>query len=42
VLGAIALLAVPAIFALVRRNELSEAMRKNTAREPQPALSPAS
>jgi EmrB/QacA subfamily drug resistance transporter len=38
VLGAIALLAVPAIFALVRRNELSDAVTKTTIREPQPAL----
>jgi len=38
VLGAIGLLAVPAIFALVRRNELSEAVAKITVREPQPAL----
>ncbi len=38
VLGAIGLLAVPAIFALVRRNELSEAVAKTTAREPRPAL----
>jgi EmrB/QacA subfamily drug resistance transporter len=38
VLGAIALLAVPAIFALVRRNELSDAVAKAAAREPQPAL----
>jgi len=37
VLGAIALLAVPAIFALVRRNELSDAATKTTIREPQPA-----
>jgi hypothetical protein len=37
VLGAIAL-ALPAIFALVRRNELSDAVNKTTIREPQPAL----
>jgi EmrB/QacA subfamily drug resistance transporter len=37
VLGAIALLAVPAIFVLVRRNELSDAAMKTTIREPQPA-----
>jgi len=37
VLGAIALLAVPAIFALVRRNELSDAVAKTTIGEPQPA-----
>jgi len=42
VLGAIGLLAVPAIFALVRRNELSEAVAKTTVREPQPALAQAS
>ncbi len=38
VLGALALLAVPAIFALVRRDELSDAVAKTTIREPQPAL----
>ncbi len=38
VLGAIALIAVPAIFALVRRDELSDAVAKTTIREPQPAL----
>ncbi len=38
VLGAIGLLAVPAIFALVRRNELSDAVAKTTIRESQPAL----
>jgi EmrB/QacA subfamily drug resistance transporter len=38
VLGAIALLAVPAIFALIRRDELSNAVAKTTIREPQPAL----
>jgi EmrB/QacA subfamily drug resistance transporter len=38
VLGAIALLALPAIFALVRRDELSEAVTKTTIREPQPGL----
>ena len=37
VLGAIALLAIPAIFALVRREELSDAITKTTIREPQPA-----
>jgi len=42
VLGAIALLAIPAIFALVRRDELSDAATKATAREAQPALAPAS
>jgi EmrB/QacA subfamily drug resistance transporter len=41
VLGAIALLAVPAIFALVRRDELSDAVAKTTLREAQPALAPA-
>jgi len=38
VLGAIALLAIPAIFALVRRDELSDAVAKATIRERQPAL----
>ncbi len=38
VLGAIGLLAVPAIFTLVRRTELSDAVAKTTVREPQPAL----
>jgi EmrB/QacA subfamily drug resistance transporter len=38
VLGAIALLALPAIFALVRREELSDVVTKTTMREPQPAL----
>jgi hypothetical protein len=38
VLGAIALLALPAIFALVRRDELFSAVTKSTIREPQPAL----
>jgi EmrB/QacA subfamily drug resistance transporter len=41
VLGAIALLALPAIFALVRRDELSDAVSKTTLREAQPALSAA-
>ncbi|MBV9798536.1 MAG: MFS transporter, partial [Solirubrobacterales bacterium] len=41
VLGAIALLALPAIFALVRRNELSGAVAKTTIGEPRPALAPA-
>jgi EmrB/QacA subfamily drug resistance transporter len=40
-LGAIALIALPAIFALVRRNELSDAMRKTTMGEPEPALASA-
>ena len=38
VLGVIALLPLPAIFALVRRDELSDAVAKTTSREPQPAL----
>src|SRR2546421_6832910 len=38
VLGAIALLALPAIFALIRRDELSDAVRKITMRDPEPAL----
>ena len=38
VLGAIALLAVPVIFALVRRDELSDAVTKTTIRDAQPAL----
>jgi EmrB/QacA subfamily drug resistance transporter len=38
VLGAIALIALPAIFVLVRRNELSEAIAKSMLREAQPAL----
>jgi MFS family permease len=42
VLGAIALLAVPAIFALVRRGELTDAVAKTTTREPQLAPAPAS
>jgi EmrB/QacA subfamily drug resistance transporter len=42
VLGAIALLALPAIFALVRRNELPDTVTKTTIHEPQPALAPAS
>src|SRR5918999_644016 len=37
-LGGIALLALPAIFALVRREELSDEVTKTTIREPQPAL----
>ena len=41
VLGALALLAVPAIFMLVRRNELSDAVAKTTISERQPALAPA-
>jgi EmrB/QacA subfamily drug resistance transporter len=38
VLGAIALIAIPAIFALVRRDELSDAVTKTTIRQTQPAL----
>ena len=38
VLGAIALLAVPAIFALIRRDELSQAAAKTGIGEAQPAL----
>jgi EmrB/QacA subfamily drug resistance transporter len=38
VLGAIALLALPAIFALVGREELSDAVSKTTMRDAQPAL----
>ncbi|HEX4107898.1 MAG TPA: MFS transporter [Solirubrobacteraceae bacterium] len=38
VLGVIALLAVPAIFALVRRDELSDAVSKTSIHEPDPAL----
>jgi EmrB/QacA subfamily drug resistance transporter len=38
VLGAIALLALPAIFALVRHDELAGAVAKTTVREPEPAL----
>ena len=37
-LGAIALLALPAIFALVRRDEPSDAIAKTTIREAQTAL----
>jgi EmrB/QacA subfamily drug resistance transporter len=36
-LGAIALIALPAIFTLVRRDELSDAARETTVREQQPA-----
>jgi EmrB/QacA subfamily drug resistance transporter len=42
VLGAIALLALPAIFTLVRRNEFSDALVKTTTGEPHPALAAAS
>ena len=38
VLGAIALIALPAIFVLVRRDERSDAVAKTTIREPQTAL----
>jgi MFS family permease len=37
VLGAIGLLAVPAVFALVRRDELTDAVAKTTVSKPQPA-----
>ena len=38
VLGAIGLIAVPAIFTLVRRDELTDAVAKTAVHEPQPAL----
>jgi EmrB/QacA subfamily drug resistance transporter len=38
VLGAIALLALPAIYALIRRDDLSDAVTKTTIRDAQPAL----
>jgi MFS family permease len=38
VLGAIALIALPAIFVLIRRDELTDAVAKTAVREPQPAL----
>jgi MFS family permease len=38
VLAAIALLALPAIFVLIRRDELTGAVAKTAVREPQPAL----
>jgi MFS family permease len=38
VLGGIGLLAVPAIFALVRRDELTDAVAKTPVGKPQPAL----
>src|SRR5947208_372148 len=38
VLGAIALLAVPAVFALIRRDEPTNAVAPNTIGEPQPAI----
>ena len=40
-LGAIALIALPAIIALVRRNEVSDAVAKTAVRDPQPALAAA-
>ena len=40
-LGAIALIALPAIFALVRRDELSNAVGKTTMRDAEPALATA-
>ena len=40
VLGAIALMALPAIFLLVRRDELSDAVAKTTMADAQPALAP--
>ncbi len=42
VLGVVGLIAVPAIFALVQRGELSDAVARTTVREPQPAVAPAS
>ena len=42
VLGAIGLLAIPAILALVRRNELSDAVTETIVGEPQPALAASS
>ena len=42
VLGAIGLLAIPAIFALIRREAVSTAPAKTSARDPQPALAPTS
>jgi MFS family permease len=42
VLGAIALIALPAIFALIRREALPDTATKTTIHEPQPALAPAS
>ena len=38
VLGTIALLALPAIFVLIRRHELTDAVATSMVREPQPAL----
>ncbi|HET6869493.1 MAG TPA: hypothetical protein VFH80_26515, partial [Solirubrobacteraceae bacterium] len=40
-LGAIALIALPAIFALVRRDEFSRAVTKTTSGEAEPALAAA-
>jgi MFS family permease len=40
VLGAIALIALPAIFALVRRDEVSRAVAKTTIRKPEPCPCP--
>jgi MFS family permease len=40
-LGAIALIALPAIFVLMRRNEPSDSARKPTVREPEAVLAPA-
>ena len=42
VLGAISLLAIPAIFALVRRETVSTAPAKTSVGDPQPALAPTS
>jgi hypothetical protein len=41
VLGAIALVAVPAIFALVRRDEISDTLARSAVREPEPSTAPA-
>jgi hypothetical protein len=42
VLGGIGLLAIPAIFTLVRREVVSTALARTSVRDPQPALSAAS
>jgi EmrB/QacA subfamily drug resistance transporter len=42
VLGAIAVIAVPAIFVLVRRDEMSDAVARPAGREPEPCIAPAS
>jgi EmrB/QacA subfamily drug resistance transporter len=42
VLGAIALIALPAIFALIRRDKHADAAAKTAIHKPQPALAPAS